>query len=157
ARAVTKTPGELNGQKYDEIREYATLSFNWPLERTGSDQEAAALFDDAVAARASWKGFPGFQAKINGVVDGHAFHGKVSVEADGKIALEVGDSNAKPWVQEQLDSMVLHRGAGSAGSGGSTSNRAKPQIQFGEDGDENPFGRLLVVGSGKSVSSYRVK
>jgi hypothetical protein len=157
ARAMTKNPGELNGQKYDEIREYATLSFNWPLERSGTDQEAVSLFDDAVAARASWKGYPGFQANINGFVDGRAFHGKLTVEPDGKIALNVDDSDAKPWLQEQLESMVLHRGGSSGGSSGSAANRPKPLIQFGEESDDNPFGRLLVVGSGKSVSSYRIK
>jgi hypothetical protein len=32
-KVSTKTPGEKNGKKYEEIREYATLTFTWPIER----------------------------------------------------------------------------------------------------------------------------
>ena len=32
---ITKTPGEWNGQKYAEIREFASLAFDWPLVAKG--------------------------------------------------------------------------------------------------------------------------
>ncbi len=43
--------GEHRGKAYKEVRQFATLSFAWPLAPTGSDDEAVALFEDALATR----------------------------------------------------------------------------------------------------------
>jgi hypothetical protein len=150
---TTPSAGELAGKKYAEIREYATLAFDWPLAQHRVDPEAGTLFEEAVAARAQWKDFPGFRAKIRADVDGQTLEGNLTVDRDGEIRLEAAERAAAGWVKEQLESIVMHRGAGSAGG----SSNAKPMFRFAEADEGNPFGRLLVSEGGRSVSSYRVK
>src|SRR5262249_21147467 len=65
-RYVTKEAGSVSGQNYEEIRDFATIAFSWPLERKDADTEAVALFEEALAARAQWQGFPGFTALATG-------------------------------------------------------------------------------------------
>ena len=91
ARAVTRSTPQRHdqaggrrpdGKPYEEIREFATLAFAWPLVRTGrADPEAVALFEEALAARAAVEDdFPGFAATLAGTVDGRPFTGKVTVQ-----------------------------------------------------------------------------
>src|SRR5581483_2086767 len=54
-RDTRKEPGEAGGKKYEEIRDFATVAFTWPLERRDADAEAVALFEEAIAARAQWR------------------------------------------------------------------------------------------------------
>jgi hypothetical protein len=151
---VLKASGEFGGQKYEEIREFATLAFTWPLERKEADPKAVALFEEAVAARAQWKNFPGFSAAIKGKVDGRPFDGKVTIDAAGKVQLKVDDDVIQPWVQEQLESIVLHR---QASSGDSAAERPKPVLWFADAEVDHPLGRLLIFDGGRFASSYRVK
>ena len=108
-RETLKQPGTLGDQKYDEIREFATLALDWPLERHQEDPEAAALFKDAIAHRAVWHDFPGFSAELAGQLDGRPFTGEVTVREDGSVDLRTDDPAAKPWLLDQLDSLVMHR------------------------------------------------
>ena len=39
------TPGTHAGESYKEVRQFATLSFSWPLARTDADAEAVVLFE----------------------------------------------------------------------------------------------------------------
>jgi hypothetical protein len=146
----SKQSGEVRGAKYEEIREFATLAFAWPLERKGGDSDAVSLFEDALAARAQWKAFPGFSSRIAGEVDGRAFDGRVTVDADGDVALETDDESARDWVQGQLESIVMHRQAPASG-------RPKSVLRFADDRDDHPLGRLLKVEGGRFAASYRVK
>jgi hypothetical protein len=147
---VLKEPGTWKGQRYDEVREFATLAFTWPLERRGADAKAVALFQEALATRAQWKDFPGFRAGIAGTVDGRAFDGKVAVRPTGAVRLEVDDPAVKSWVKGQLESIVLHRAAGD--SSGET-----PVLRFADRDTDHPLGRLLLFEGGRFASSYRVK
>ena len=149
-RYVTKEGGAVNGQSYEEIRDFATIAFTWPLERKDADAEAVALFEQALAARAQWKGFPGFTASIAGKLDGRDFSGNVTVEADGSVRFETKGKAAKRWVEDQLGSIALHRGARGE-------ERAKPVLRFGDDEENHPLGRLLIFDGGQFASSYRVK
>src|SRR5262245_17129335 len=97
------------GKKYDEIREFTTIAFTWPLECAGADEEAVKLFQEATAARASWKSFPGFSALVNASVDGRTWKGTATLSAKGDVDLATDDEVVAPWVQEQLESLVLHR------------------------------------------------
>src|SRR5207248_10603355 len=81
----------------------------WPLEHREADPEAAALFKEAIAQRAAWRDFPGFAAELSGWLDGRAFSGSVTVQADGSVQIRTDDPAAKPWLQDQLDSLVMHR------------------------------------------------
>lgn len=140
------------GDNYDEIREFATLSFSWPLVHDQPDDAAVALFEGAIAARAQWKNFPGFRAAIAGSVDGRPFSGDVSVTADGSVKLTSDDEATREWVEEQLSSIAMHRAASNRRSG------ERPRLWFGDDqNDDHPLGRLLIFDGGAFASSYRVK
>jgi hypothetical protein len=150
AKSVLKTPGEKNGVAYSEIREFATIAFHWPLQRTDADPEAVALFRKALASRATWEKFPGFTADLTGNVDGRGFDGKATVVADGDVSLDVEEAVVKPWVEEQLRSIVMHRLA-------PTKSDAPPILRFADRDTANPLGRLLIFQGGEFASSYRVK
>jgi Protein of unknown function (DUF3386) len=146
--------GALGGRKYQEVREFATLAFTWPLAAKGADPEAVALFEEALATRAAWKDFPGFTADIKGKVDGRSFTGKVTVSADGTVQVKTKEAAAETWVRDQLESITLHRAARGTGDG---APRAKPVLRFADNEEDHPLGRLLLFEGGRFASSYRVK
>lgn len=145
-----KQPGTHDGKSYEEIREFATLALAWPLTHEGADPQAVARFQDALSARAAWNDFTGFSAAAAGSVDGRPFSGKVTVQADGTVKVEVDDPVARPWLEDQLGSLVMHRMADSGSD-------SKPVLRFGDDDEDHPLGRLLVFEGGRFASSYRVK
>jgi hypothetical protein len=153
-RETLKQPGALGEQKYDEIREFATLAFTWPLERHDADAEATALFKEAIAQRAVWNDFPGFSAELGGQLDGRPFTGKVTIQKDGSVEVQTDDPVAKPWVQDQLDSLVLHRLAQPSSD---SSDAHQPRLRFADEADLHPLGRLLAVEGDQMGSSYRIK
>jgi hypothetical protein len=145
-----KRPGTHDGKPYDEVREFATLALEWPPGGGGADPEAVSLFQDALAARAAWDDFNGFAADVAGSVDGRPFTGKVTAQADGTVKVEADDPVARPWLEDQLGSLVMHRQADGGSDG-------KPVLRFGDDDEDNPLGRLLTFEGGRFASSYRVK
>jgi Protein of unknown function (DUF3386)/Domain of unknown function (DUF4198) len=155
-RDTRKENGEADGKKYDEIRDFATLAFAWPLERKDADAPAVATFEEAIAARAGWKDFPGFKANISGNLNGRRFDGTVSINAKGEVIFSDNDPNREEsvsgWVQDQLESIVLHRMVRPT-----SPDRPKPVLRFGEDRNDHPLGRLLIFDHGQFASSYRVK
>jgi hypothetical protein len=155
---VTKQGGSAGGKAYEEVREFATLAFTWPLSHpaTEADPEAVALFEHALAARAAWgDDFPGFAAQLAGSVDGRPFMGSVTVRDDGSVKVEADDPVARTWLQDQLESIVMHRLA--SGRGGSPPDQPRPVLRFADDEDDHPLGRLLTFVGGSFASSYRVK
>jgi len=149
AKVVRKEAGEQGGKKYTEIREFATLAFQWPLGRTDGDKAAVELFEKAIASRANWHEFPGFSAQIEGDVDGRPFSGTVRVEKEGAVELKIDQDVAASWVKDQIGSIVLHRMA--------PSRRSTPVLRFADQDVKNPLGRLLTFVGGRFASSYRVK
>jgi hypothetical protein len=149
AKSVLKTPGEWKGVAYAEIREFATIAFRWPLVRKDADPEAVAMFQRALAARATWERFPGFSADVSGSVDGRAFSGKATVAATGDVSLTLDESVVKSWVEEQLHSIVSHRLPLPKEEG-------PPILRFADSDASHPLGRLLVFDGGQFASSYRV-
>src|SRR6185312_15964780 len=100
------------GKKYEEIRDFATVAFTWPLERKEADPAAVALFEETIAVRAQWRDFPGFTAHIRGDLDGRRFNGTVTIDAKGSATFADDDPSrteaVSGWVEDQLDSLVLH-------------------------------------------------
>ena len=147
---IVKQAGKKDDRDYSEIRRFATIAFHWPLVRSGADPEAVAMFQKAIAARASWKSFPGFTASIEGSVDGRFFTGKAKVDAEGSVELKLDEATATEWVESQLGSIVLHRQASSA-------DGPAPVLRFADEDYAHPLGRLLTFVGGSFASSYRVK
>lgn len=150
---IVNQGGSHNGQRYDEVREFATLAFSWPLDRHDADPEAIVMFEKAIATRATWPGFPGFTASAAGVVDGRAFNGKVAVSSTGEVKVDVDDAVARPWLEDQLASIAMHRLPENARG----ASAEKPVLRFADDEEDNPLGRLLAFEGGRFASSYRVK
>lgn len=150
---VNPTPGEHAGRSYEEVREFATLSFTWPLVPTGADDEAVALFEGALASRAAWHDFPGFSADIAGDIEGRPFSGTVKVDADGGVTLDLDEEPFVEWVGGQLESITMHRAASQTPS----ADRPKPVLRFADDEVDHPLGRLLAFEGGSFATSYRVK
>ena len=153
-RETLKQAGVVGDKKYDEVREFATLALTWPLERHDADPDAAALFKEALAHRAEWREFPGFTAELSGHLDGRPFSGKVTVQKDGSVALQTDDPRSKTWLQDQLDSLVMHRLAQPASD---SADAHQPRLHFVDDVDDHPLGRLLAVEGDAMGSSYRIK
>jgi hypothetical protein len=155
-RDTRKEPGETNGKKYEEIRDFATVAFTWPLERKDADPAAVALFEEAVAARAQWHDFPGFTARISGDLDGRRFAGTVMIDAKGEVTFSDDDPSrteaVSGWVEAQLDSLILHRLPRPSHPG-----QPKPVLRFAQPRDDHPLGRLLVFEGGRFASSYRIR
>src|SRR5262245_26279351 len=142
-RDTRKESGQAGGKKYEEVRDFATVAFTWPLVRREADPAAVALFEEAVAARAQWRDFPGFTARITGNLDGRRCAGTVTVEAGGDVSFSEDEPTREEavsgWVQGQLESIVLHRLARPEAPG-----RPRPVLRFAEARDEHPLGRLLI-------------
>jgi hypothetical protein len=147
---VTPTSGSKDGKSYEEIREFATLALDWPLGATEPQPEAVKMFQQAIAARAMWQDFAGFQAKVTGHVDGRAFSGTAAIDAKAEVKLELDDDTVRDWVHDQLHSLVIHRQASSG-------IRAEPVLRFADDDTKHPLGRLLTFIGGRFASSYRVR
>jgi hypothetical protein len=155
-RDTRKESGEFGGKKYEEIRDFATVAFTWPLERKAADPAAVALFEEAIAARAQWQDFPGFTARIAGNLDGRRFAGSVTIDGEGEITFSEDDPSrtetVSGWVDAQLGSLVRHRLAAPK-----TPGQPKPVLRFAETRDEHPLGRLLIFDGGRFASSYRIR
>jgi hypothetical protein len=155
-RGTRKESGEAGGKKYEEIRDFATVAFTWPPERKDADPAAVALFEEAVAARAQWRDFPGFTARIAGDLDGRRFGGTVTIDAKGEVTFSDDDPSrteaVSGWVEAQLDSIVLHRLPRP-----SAPARSKPVLRFAETRDDHPLGKLLIFEGGRFASSYRIR
>jgi len=150
---VNPTSGEHQGKNYDEIREFATLSFSWPLTPSGADPEAVSMFEEALASRAAWHDFPGFSADIAGEVEGRPFAGSVTVAADGGVELDIDEDPFAEWVQDQLESITMHRAADQTPS----PDDPKPVVRFADEAVDHPLGRLLEFEGGHFATSYRVR
>jgi Protein of unknown function (DUF3386) len=150
---VNPTSGEHGGQSYKEIREFATLSFSWPLARGGADPEAVAMFEEALASRAAWHDFPGFSADVAGQVEGRPFSGSVTVDADGGVKLDIDEEPLAEWVQGQLESITMHRAASQTPA----PDDPKPVLRLADHEVDHPLGRLLEFEGGQFATSYRVK
>ena len=152
-RATLPQKGFLDGKAYDEIREFATLALAWPLESRAADPKADALFAEAVAQRASWRGLPGFTAQLEGWLDGRTFTGTVTVKSDGSVNIKSDDASAKPWLQDQLHSLVMHRIATPT----SDSGKKVPNFHLVNEPQGHILGKLITVEDGQMASSYRIK
>ncbi|MFO1045318.1 MAG: DUF3386 family protein [Planctomycetaceae bacterium] len=151
---VTTQEGTRNGDAFQELREFATLGFDWPLEGARVDADAVAMFEKAIAARGAWKDFPGFTSAISVYLDGRRHNGTVTVKSDGEVSFGAEpafeDEAAREWVRDQLHSMVIHRVPSSG-------IRSTPVLSFADTDKDNPLGRLLTFHGGRFASTYRIR
>ncbi len=119
------------------------------------DSAATKLLADAIAARATWKDFPGFVAdvEITGQGQGHLARGKVQVNEKGKVDIQLDDTSAAPELADSakplLASLVGHRLPSSSDQ--------KTPCKFGDENLLHPQGRLVVPMEDEPGSSYRIQ
>src|SRR5262249_30418452 len=86
--------------------------------------------------------------------DGREFAGKVTVKADGQVDVQADNPAAKKWLQDQIESLVMHR---QPPPGREASDAGSPRFRFVDESEEHPLGRLIAVRGDQMASSYRVK
>ena len=112
------------------------------------DPAAMKLLADARAARAIWKDFPGFTAELEVNLDGKVQKGRVSVDPEGEVTLQMPDDKGAAWARRTLASLVGHR----LDDGG-----AATACVFDDDNADHPLGRAVRVLDDKYHSSYRIR
>ncbi|MBC8113615.1 MAG: DUF3386 family protein [Candidatus Saccharimonas sp.] len=151
---VVPQAGTKDGETYDEIREFATLAFDWPLGESRVDAAAVAMFERAIAARAAWTDFNRFMARVSVFHDDRRSEGMVTVKSDGDVSFhaepKLDDEAAQEWVRDQLHSLVIHRVPSSG-------IQSQPVLSFADKDDAHPLGRLLTFHGGRFASTYRIR
>jgi hypothetical protein len=164
---VENTPGELDGKKYKSVKHYATLTlpFDTAMVKAGAsananaaksngatqteDPAATKLLADARAARANWENFPGFTAELEVNFDGKVEKGTATVDAKGKVAVQVGDPAASAWAKRMLGSIVGHRL--------DDGTDLHTPCAFADTVADHPLGRAIRVLNDEFHSSYRIR
>ncbi len=111
-------------------------------------ESAQDLMDKAHEGRAVWKDFPGFTAEVTATRNGQATTGKLSVDADGNLTLELAEPADMDWVERSLRSVVNHRLSSDAGV---------TDVVFADEDTQHPFGRLIKSTKDVEKSQWRVK
>lgn len=156
--------GKLNDQPYDGALHYSTLTMSGTSAAATSQQpagqqtsatepvrlDAPAVLKRARDARAVWKDFPGFRARMSVAMAGYEGQGDLTVKPDGTIQLAgfpPGGDLKQP--EDYLDSLVQHR-LSDAG--------ADENVQFVNENERNPLGRLIRFNNDERLkSTYRVQ
>lgn len=143
--------GERDGKQYAQAWHYSTVMLNVPSDTAAPAKEPSA-HDTLVRARdgrAIWHDFPGFTSDLVVHAGGEEIKGKVTIDADGIVALDMPKSAATNWVEEQLNSLVQHRMPDGEVTQG--------DVKFAEADTHHPLGRKIDLGDPSLQSAYRIK
>jgi hypothetical protein len=147
----SKDSGELDGTRYEQALHVATLTLcrggDNETAAPASDRTATQLLSDARAARAVWNDFPGFRASLTLKEDGKVSKGTITVSADGEVELKGIDADG--FVQQQLDSLVMHRMP--------TSTVEDEGANFEPDSVTHVLGRSVRLEEERMGSVYRIQ
>lgn len=107
--------GEYEGETYAQTWHIATLTMMLTAagDVAGEEVSATDLLTQARASRAVWEGFPGMKANLTIEVDDQVASGTITIDESGTSTLEGFGDLANDFVQQQLDSMIMHRMDGS--------------------------------------------
>jgi uncharacterized GH25 family protein len=143
--------GERDGKPFKQTWHYCTLVLDLPSASSSAAAEISAA-DALVRARdgrAIWKDFPGFTSDVTVRGGGKQTSGKLTIDADGIVSLEMPKSPLADWAEEQLNSLVQHRMPDGEVSSGN--------VTYADDDVENPLGRKIDLGDPSLKSAYRLK
>jgi hypothetical protein len=153
--------GEVAGKKYEELRQYATLTLHFapgnaaapvaPVDRlvvnyAEKAPDANNLLADAYAARAQWANFPGFRAEVEVNLNGTRSTGEVQVPAKGKSEYTGLNAEAQKWAAPTLGMAIGHR----------RGSDPAPACVFADTDTTHPLGRLVQLENDRFQSSYRI-
>ena len=154
-RETLKQPGVLGDKKYDEIREFATLAFTWPLERHDADPEATALFKEAIAHRAESARFPRLFGRAHRPSRRPAVH-RQGDGPEGWLGRASRPTTRSPRHGSRTSSTRWSCIAW-LNPRATRPTRTSRRLQFADEADDHPLGRLLAVEGDPMGSSYRIK
>ncbi len=147
--------GQRDGKKYQQTWHYATATLGMPgkaavaKKKIETDPEALAALERARSGRAIWVDFPGFTADLTVHNGDDVLAGKVEIDADGIVSLEMPEGDVSDWVEEQLNSMVQHRMPDGEVTQG--------EVTFSNEAGNHPLGRRIDLGDPSLESTYRIK
>jgi hypothetical protein len=152
--------GERDGKKFNQTWHYSTVMLDLPGTTLTAEKTAAAKTTEAGGSaldalerardgRALWKEYPGFTADLKVLSGDEVISGKVKIDADGVVSLEMPKSKTADWVEEQLNSMVQHRMPDGEVTQG--------DVTFAEAESKHPLGRAIDLGDSSANSVYRIK
>lgn len=177
---VQETPGEQDGKKYPQVRNYTTLSFRVAAATTAdkpavpqsgaasmgqgrarlpvgpnpnADKTAYALLEGAHNNRQTMPdNFAGFTAKVMYKKDGVVSNGTVTYRRQGKTEIEFPGLAKEEfsWVQDKMLNMIGHRRGGTFAEGDGRQPLSLGKLPV------NNFGQLIQLNDGMK-SEYRVK
>lgn len=137
--------GELDGKSYSQAWTICTATV--ALGDSSDEVPATELLSQARASRAVWEDFPGFTASLRLHVDNKSETGQITVDEDGNVELTGFATLADGFVQQQLDSLVMHRMPGSSFDDAAT---------FAAEDGEHVLGRLIELNEPSMGSVYRI-
>ncbi len=146
--------GERDGKAFSQTWHYCTLTLTVPKAAVpaaakGNEITAADLLVRARAARSVWQDFPGFSADINVNLNGRQAAGRLVIEPQGTLALELQDPVLREWAEEQLNSLVQHRMP--------EDNLPQGKVKYADNDLTHPLGRKIDLGDPELGSVYRIK
>jgi uncharacterized protein DUF3386 len=146
--------GARDGKKYAQTWHYCTLT----LDLKASDKTSAAAAGEPTAlealtrardGRSIWHDFPGFTADLSVTSGGEQLKGKVSIDANGTVEMDMPKSPLSDWVEEQLNSLVQHRMPDGEVTQG--------EVKYADTDRTHPLGRKIDLGDPSLQSAYRLK
>ncbi|MEX0977854.1 MAG: DUF3386 family protein [Pirellulales bacterium] len=151
ARIEADRSGERDGKPFKQAWHYCTLVLDVPAasSTTAGELSAGDALVRARDGRAIWKDFPGFTADVTIRGGGKQASGKLTIDADGIVSLEMSKSPLADWAEEQLNSLVQHRMPDGEVTTGN--------VTYADDDVDNPLGRKIDLGDPSLQSAYRLK
>lgn len=155
--------GTREGKKYAQTWHYCTLTLDVKTADKTADAAAGDKTKDTAAGeptalesltrardgRSIWHDFPGFTADLAVTSGGEPVKGKVSIDANGTVELDMPKSPLADWVEEQLNSLVQHRMPDGEVTQG--------EVKYADNDLTHPLGRKIDLGDPSLQSAYRLK
>ncbi len=147
--------GERNGKSFSQTWHYCTLTLTIPKSQQPappklSETPAVDALNHARAGRSVWRDFPGCSADVLVSIGGRQASGRMTIESQGTVSLELPDSSTRPWAEETLNSLVQHRMPDDTIGQGS-------KVKYADSDVTHPQGRKIDLGDPELSSVYRIK
>lgn len=155
--------GTREGKKYSQTWHYCTLTLDMKTadktaanstgdksaNKAAGELSAAEALTRARDGRSIWHDFPGFTAGLAVTSGGELVKGKVAIDANGTVELDMPKSPLADWVEEQLNSLVQHRMPDG--------EVAQGEVKYADNDLTHPLGRKIDLGDPSLQSAYRLK